>query len=221
MQTVPSGLPNIKLVSTDGKSTVNCFVSQVWGNTYYFDTWLNEIDSSKQYKVEISTADKVNVPVHYTVTPNLGASRGIGEDKTYYYSVKDNAINKESGLLAISRKSSDSRDIEDGIANGDENCILAQKMYVRRIVDYIAKYYVEMQGCDAIVFTAGIGEKSVDTRRDVIEALKVLGVKLDVDANNVRGEERLISAPDSTIKCYVIPTDEELMIAKDTHELAK
>ena len=95
MQTVPSGLPNIKLVSTDGKSTVNCFVSQVWGNTYYFDTWLNEIDSSKQYKVEISTADKVNVPVHYTVTPNLGASRGIGEDKTYYYSVKDNAINKE------------------------------------------------------------------------------------------------------------------------------
>ena len=95
MQTVPSGLPNIKLVSTDGKSTVNCFVSQVWGNTYYFDTGLNEIDSSKQYKVEISTADKVNVPVHYTVTPNLGASRGIGEDKTYYYSVKDNAINKE------------------------------------------------------------------------------------------------------------------------------
>ena len=133
----------------------------------------------------------------------------------------DKAINKESGLLAISRKSSDSRDIEDGIAQGDENCILAQKMYVRRITDYIAKYYVEMQGCDAIVFTAGIGEKSIDTRRDVLNELKVLGVKLDNEANNVKGEERLISAPDSSIKCYVIPTDEELMIARDTYELAK
>lgn len=133
----------------------------------------------------------------------------------------DKAINKESGLLAISRKSSDSRDIEDGIAQGDENCILAQKMYVRRITDYIAKYYVEMQGCDAIVFTAGIGEKSIDTRRDVLNELKVLGVKLDNEANNVKGEERLISAPDSSIKCYVIPTDEEVMIARDTYELAK
>ena len=96
MQTVPSGLPNIKLVSTDGKSTVNCFVSQVWGNTYYFDIWLNELDSSKQYKIEVSTTDKVNVPVHYTVIPNLGTSKGIGEDNTYYYSIKDNAINIET-----------------------------------------------------------------------------------------------------------------------------
>ena len=80
----------------------------------------------------------------------------------------DNAINKQSGLLALSGKSSDSRDIEDGIATGDENCILAQKIYVRRIVDYIAKYYVEMNGCDAIIFTAGIGEKSIITRKDII-----------------------------------------------------
>ena len=98
----------------------------------------------------------------------------------------DNAINKESGLLAISRKSSDSRDIEEGIASGDENCILAQKMYVRRIVDYIAKYYVEMNGCDAICFTAGIGEKAIDTRRDIINELGALGVHLDAEANNVR-----------------------------------
>lgn len=131
----------------------------------------------------------------------------------------DNAINKESGLLAISKKSSDSRDIEDGIAAGDENCILAQKMYVRRIVDYIAKYYVEMNGCDAICFTAGIGEKSIDTRRDIINELGALGIYLDPSANNVRGEERLISTKDSKIACYIIPTDEELMIAKDTFEL--
>lgn len=131
----------------------------------------------------------------------------------------DNAINKESGLLAISKKSSDSRDIEDGIKAGDENCILAQKMYVRRIVDYIAKYYVEMNGCDAICFTAGIGEKSIDTRRDVINELGSLEVYLDSSANNVRSEERLISTKDSKIACWIIPTDEELMIAKDTFEL--
>ena len=128
----------------------------------------------------------------------------------------DNVINKQSGLLALSRKSSDSRDIEEGIAQGDENCILAQKMYVRRIVDYIAKYYVEMEGCDAIVFTAGIGEKAIDTRRDIINELGVLGVTLDEEANNVKSEERLISTKDSKIECWIIPTDEELMIARDT-----
>ncbi len=133
----------------------------------------------------------------------------------------DNIINKESGLLAISQKSSDSRDIEDGIAAGDKNCILAQKMYVRRIVDYIAKYYVELGGCDAIVFTAGIGEKAIDTRRDVINELGALGIYLDEEANNVKSEERLISTKDSKVECWIIPTDEELMIARDTYELAK
>lgn len=131
----------------------------------------------------------------------------------------DNAINKESGLLALSRKSSDSRDIENGIAEGDENCILAQKMYVRRIVDYIAKYYVEMKGCDAICFTAGIGEKAVDTRRDILNELDVLGIYLDSEANNSRGKECMISTKDSKIECWVIPTDEELMIARDTMNL--
>ena len=107
-------------------------------------------------------------------------------------------------------------DTQLGIAQGDENCILAQKMYVRRIVDYIAKYYVEMEGCDAIVFTAGIGEKAIDTRRDIINELGVLGVTLDEEANNVKSEERLISTKDSKIECWIIPTDEELMIARDT-----
>lgn len=131
----------------------------------------------------------------------------------------DRIINKESGLLAISKKSSDSRDIEDGIASGDENCILAQKMYVRKIIDYIAKYYVEMNGCDAICFTAGIGEKAIDTRRDIMNGLEALGVKLDEEANNVKQVERLVSTKDSKIACYIVPTDEELMIAKDTYSL--
>ena len=93
-------------------------------------------------------------------------------------------------------------------------------MYVRRIIDYIAKYYVELGGCDAIVFTAGVGENSIHTRREVIDGLSVLGVKIDEEANNVRGVEQLITAPDSTIPCYIIPTNEELMIARDTYRLS-
>ena len=95
MQSVPSGTPSIKLISTDGKSTIDCYVEQKSGNTFYFDIWLSNLDSSKQYKIEISTTDRVNVPVHYTVRPNLGPSRGIGEDNTHYYSIKDNEIDIE------------------------------------------------------------------------------------------------------------------------------
>lgn len=133
----------------------------------------------------------------------------------------DNILNKESGLLGISGVSSDSRDIEDGIKEGNEKCILAQKMYVRRIIDYIAKYYVEMNGADAIVFTAGVGENSISTRREILEGLSVLGVKIDAEKNNVRGKEACITADDSFIPAYIIPTNEEVMIARDTYELAK
>lgn len=131
----------------------------------------------------------------------------------------DRILNKESGLLGISGVSSDSRDIEDGIAAGNVRCELAQTMYVKRIVDYIAKYYVELEGCDAIVFTAGVGENSKITRMQVMERLAVLGIKPDSEANDVRGEERVITATDSTVPCYIVPTDEEVMIARDTYEL--
>lgn len=131
----------------------------------------------------------------------------------------DNVLNKQSGLLGISGVSSDSRDIEEGIAKGNERCLLAQKMYVRRVIDYIAKYYVELGGCDAIIFTAGIGENAIHTRREIMDGLSVLGVKADEEANNCRGKEMLITTSDSAIPCYVIPTDEELMIARDTYNL--
>lgn len=133
----------------------------------------------------------------------------------------DNILNKQSGLLGISGVSTDSRDIEEGIKNGNERCILAQKMYVRRIVDYIAKYYVELEGADAIIFTAGIGENSPETRSDVIKELKVLGITIDEEKNNVRGKEALISRDDSSVLVYVIPTNEELAIARDTYDLSK
>ena len=131
----------------------------------------------------------------------------------------DTVLNKQSGLLGISGVSSDSRDIEEGIKNGNERCILAQEMYVKRIVEYIAKYYVLLGGCDAIVFTAGVGENSISTRREILNKLAVLGIKVDEEANNVRGEERKITTDDSTVPAYIIPTNEELMIAKDTYSL--
>lgn len=131
----------------------------------------------------------------------------------------DTVLNKQSGLLGISGVSSDSRDIEEGIKNGNERCILAQEMYVKRIVEYIAKYYVLLGGCDAILFTAGVGENSISTRKEILDKLAVLGIKVDEEANNVRGEERKITTDDSTIPAYIIPTNEELMIAKDTYSL--
>ena len=133
----------------------------------------------------------------------------------------DIILNKESGLLGISGVSSDARDIEDGIKQENERCILANKMYVRRVIDYIAKYYVELGGCDAIIFTAGVGENGIQTRKEIIEGLKVLGVTLNEENNNTRGEEIKISGDDSKIDVWVIPTDEELMIAKDTYFLVK
>ncbi len=131
----------------------------------------------------------------------------------------DKAINKESGFYGITEGISDARDIEDGIASGDEKCILAQNMFVRSIVNYIAKYYVLLNGCDAIIFTAGIGERAPLTREQVMKELSCLGVKIDEEANKVRAEFKKVSAEDSSIECFVVPTDEELMIALDTYEL--
>lgn len=132
----------------------------------------------------------------------------------------DNALNKKSGLLGISGVSSDSRDIEAGIKSGNYRCKLAQEMYVNKIVKYIAEYYVELGGADAIVFTAGVGENSITTRKQIIDKLACLGIKLDEERNNVRSEVALISTDDSSVKVYVIPTDEEVMIARDTYKLA-
>ena len=131
----------------------------------------------------------------------------------------DRILNKESGLLGLSGVSSDSRDVEAAANEGNKRAILAQNVYVRRVVEYIAKYYVLMGGADAICFTAGLGENSIVTRKNIIERLGVLGIKLDEEANNVRGEEKLISAKDSSVPCYVIPTNEEVMIARDTYDL--
>ena len=128
-------------------------------------------------------------------------------------------LNKCSGLFGMSEYSSDMRDILEKCDQQDEKAIVARDKYVRRIVDYIAQYYVLLGGSDVIVFTAGVGENSIPVRRQICEELACLGVKIDLDKNNLRGEVVKISADDSAIDVYVIPTDEELMIARDTLHL--
>ena len=131
----------------------------------------------------------------------------------------DTVLNKQSGLLGISGVSSDARDVEEGAKDGNKRCLLALKMYNRRVIEYIAKYYVLLGGCDAICFTAGIGENAIGTREEIMKGLEVLGVKVDEERNNVRGCEALLTKHSSTIPCYLIPTNEEVMIARDTYNL--
>ena len=132
-----------------------------------------------------------------------------------------NDLNKNSGVLGLSGISSDMRDLEDAYNKGDEKAILTMNKYARRITDYIAQYYVLLNSADVIAFTAGVGENSPLIRKLVCDNLACLGIKIDEEKNKVRGKQALISTPDSKVKVYVIPTDEELMIARDTLELIK
>ena len=138
----------------------------------------------------------------------------------------DTIINKESGVLAISEQFSDMRDIYDHVKLGEEKSTLALNMFVRRIVDYIAKYYFELKGCDAIIFTAGVGENGAFERKKIVEQLEFLGVHLNAPFNEQIASyhdihEGKITTDDSTIPVYVIPTDEEIMIARDTYHFTK
>ena len=133
----------------------------------------------------------------------------------------DKILNKQSGLAGISGQAPDVRDIEAAAANGDERSALALKAYDLNIAQFIAKYMVSMGGVDNIVFTAGVGEHQFNRRSGICKNLGFLGVKLDEEKNHIRGEEIEISAPDSKIKVWVIPTNEELVIARETMNLIK
>ena len=130
-----------------------------------------------------------------------------------------NDLNKKSGLLGISGVSSDSRDVEEAANSGDKRAILAQEMYAQKIANYIAMYNNILGGADVITLTAGVGENSKTMRKMILERVASLGVKIDERKNDFRGEFRLISTDDSKIPVYVVPTDEELMIALDTMAL--
>lgn len=132
------------------------------------------------------------------------------------------ALNKKSGLLGVSGISSDMRDIEKGIAEGNPKAIFAWKLYVQKIVDYIANYANKVGKLDAIVFTAGVGENAPDLRQDVVEKITFANIKLNNEANTKPIEEyALISAPESEVKVYVIRTNEELLIAQNSIKIFK
>jgi len=125
-------------------------------------------------------------------------------------------LNKQSGLAGVSEVSSDMRDIEAGVEAGNELAKTAFDIFIKRVTDYIGSYLVTLGGADAIVFTAGIGENGMLVRKAILERLAFLGIEINEAANNTRGKEILISTEDSKIKAFVIPTNEEIMIARDT-----
>jgi acetate kinase len=130
-------------------------------------------------------------------------------------------LNKKSGYLGLSELSSDSRDLWTAANKGDEKSILAVEKQAKMIADYIGAYFLALNGCDAICFTAGIGENAWETRKLVIDRLGAIGVVLDYEENLKRGDERVISAKESKIKLLLIPTNEEVMIARDAVRLIK
>ena len=133
----------------------------------------------------------------------------------------ENILNKKSGVQGISGLAPDFREIEAASYGDNERAEIAMEKFKYEIASYIAKYGVAMNGIDYIVFTGGVGENQINIRKGICEKLEFLGVKLDVEANNIRGEEKEISSKDSKIKVYVVPTNEELMIAKETERLVK
>ena len=128
-------------------------------------------------------------------------------------------LNKKSGVMGVSGVSSDFRDLEEAFKEGNERAGLAVDMFNYGVKKLIGAYAAAMGGVDAIIFTAGVGENSASQRMDIASGLEFMGVKMDEDANKVRGEERVISAPDSKVTVLLIPTNEELMIAMDTAAL--
>lgn len=133
----------------------------------------------------------------------------------------NNFLNKKSGVLGISGVSSDFRDIEIKAEEGHERSILALQTFDERVKKYIASYAAVMGGVDAVVFTAGLGENSALNRSFICKGLGFMGIKIDEEKNNIRGKEAFVQTDDSTVKVMVVPTNEELMIARDTVELVK
>ncbi|MDR1271642.1 MAG: acetate kinase [Clostridiales Family XIII bacterium] len=132
-----------------------------------------------------------------------------------------NILNKKSGVLGVSGVSSDFRDLGEAAASGNGRAALALKIFAQKVRFYMGAFRMEMGGVDAIVFTAGVGENDIDTRAAICEGIEGVGIKLDHERNNVRGKEAVISADDSKVALLLIPTNEELVIARDTYELTK
>lgn len=176
--------------------------------------------------------DGVSVDTSMGLTPTEGLMMGtrsgdVDPGALIYLMERENLdaaglsklVNKQSGVLGVSEKSSDMRDIEEAIEKGDDKAKLALEMYEYRIIKYIGAYVAVLGGVDVIVFTGGVGENQIRTREAVCKQFEYLGITFDAEANKTRGKEIEISGKDSKVHVVVIPTDEELMIAQDTAKI--
>ncbi len=149
------------------------------------------------------------------IIPFLSKNEGLSVEEI------DSILNKKSGVLGISGVSSDFRDLDAAAADGNERAALALEMFIHSVKGYIGRYASIMGGVDVVTFAGGVGENSAETRAKILEGQEFMGIKIDAEKNNVRGKEAMISTADSKVKVYVVPTDEEMTIARDTKKIVE
>ncbi len=198
----------------DNKKIINCHLGQ--GSS------ICAIDNGKSIDTSMGLTPLAGIPmatrcgdIDPAIIPYIMKRDNIGPEDI------EEILNKQSGAWGLSGVSSDYRDIEDGFEMGDQRSVLTLDNQAYKIAQYIGQYIISLGGLDILTFAGGVGENGIETRERVCKYLEPFGVKLDLEANNVKGKERCISTEDSKIKIYIIPTNEELMIAKETYELVK
>jgi|SRR5690554_833075 len=200
----------IKLLNKDETKVIVCHI----GN----GVSITAVKNGKSVDTSMGMTPLEGVPMG-TRTGNIDPAilEFIAEKEDLTLTEVTNILNKQSGYLGVSGVSNDSRDIAKAAAEGNKRAFLAMQVQAKRIADYIGSYYVRLGGLDAIAFTAGIGENSGEVRKMILDYIKVLGVELDEKLNNTRGVTGNIATKNSKVKVFVIPTDEEVMLAREVY----
>ena len=198
----------------DNKKIINCHLGQ--------GASICAIDNGKSIDTSMGLTPLAGIPmatrcgdIDPAIIPYIMKRDNLGPEDI------EEILNKQSGAWGVSGVSTDFKDIEDGYEMGDQRSILTLDNQAYRIAQYIGQYAISLGGLDVLTFAGGVGENGIETRERVCKYLEPFGVKLDLEANNIRGKEKCISTEDSKVKIYVIPTNEELMIAKETYDLIK
>ncbi len=204
----------IKELEGDGKKLINCHLGQ--------GASICAINDGKSIDTSMGLTPLAGIPmatrcgdIDPAIIPYIMKRDNLGPDDI------EEILNKQSGAWGVSGVSTDFKDIEDGYTMGDQRSILTLENQAYKIAQYIGEYMISLGGLDVLTFAGGVGENGMETRERVCKYLEPFGAKLDLKANKVRGKEACISTSDSKIKIYVIPTNEELMIAKETYEIIK
>ena len=209
---VSSRLAEIKGVPVESLKIINCHLGQ--------GASICAIDGGKSVETSMGFTPVAGIPMGTrcgdldpAIVTFLMKNEGIDADEM------DRILNKESGKKGISGISDDDRDIEAAIAEGNERAKLTLDIFHYKVAQYIASYMVSLGGCDAITFAGGVGERGIYSREEICKYLKAFGAELDLEANQVKAEERKISTDNSKIELWIVPTNEELFIAKDTEKI--